>query len=198
MIELEKKRLREVFRKKRLALTPREIAEKSEQICQNFIKNLLPKIYQNKSNKIFSIYLASGGEVCTRKLVLLFEEKNLPFCYPRIVEKNQPLEFVLAEKNLDFAANKFYQKILEPINGKKISPDFLILPLLAFDQDLSRLGMGGGFFDRTILQLKVENPQLVTIGLGYDFQRHDKLLPIQKTDQKLDFIVTEKNLFLRS
>ena len=108
------------------------------------------------------------------------------------------VEFILAEKNLHFAANQFYPKILEPVNGKKTLPDFLILPLLAFDDDLSRLGMGGGFFDRTIEKLKIEKPNLITIGLAYDFQRAGATLPTENTDQKLDFVVTEKNIFARS
>ena len=234
MADLEKKRLREVFKKQRLALTAAEVEEKSKEICQNFIENLLPRLLESEilkqvqddgvcielqcqshqprhpklvsgsrphnqnPKKTFSLYLASNGEVSTEELAQFFQKNSLAFSYPKIIQKNQPLEFILASHAQQFAASKFYPKILEPISGNKVSPNFLILPLLAFDHNLSRLGMGGGFFDRTILQLKVENPQLVTIGLGYDFQRSRDLLPTEKTDQKLDFIVTEKNIFSRS
>ncbi len=191
-----KPKLREDFRKKRAALTPEEVAKKSAEICQNFIKNLLPRIYFAPSS--FSLYLASANEASPATLAEFFTENKIEFAYPKIIQQNQPLEFILAEKNLDFAANQFYPKILEPINGKKILPDFLILPLLAFDDDLSRLGMGGGFFDRTIEKLKTQKPNVITIGLAYDFQRAGATLPIENTDQKLDFVVTEKNIFARS
>ncbi|MBP7710490.1 MAG: 5-formyltetrahydrofolate cyclo-ligase [Rickettsiales bacterium] len=198
MIELEKTRLREVFKKQRLALTPKEVAEKSAEVCKNFIENLLPKLCSKNSNKTFSLYLPSSGEVSTEALSQFFQKNSLAFSYPKVIQKNQPLEFILCQTNQSFGANKFYPKILEPITGEKVAPSFLILPLVAFDLNLSRLGMGGGFFDRTISQLKVENPQLVTIGLGYDFQRVATILPTEETDQRLDFVVTEKNIFSRS
>lgn len=198
MIELEKTKLRELFKKHRLALTPEEVAEKSQEICKNFITNLLPKIYQKNSDKIFSLYLAAAQEASPKDISQLFKKNSIKFSYPRIIQKNQPLEFILTSRNQSFTANQFYPKILEPTSGKAVLPDFLILPLLAFDRDLSRLGLGGGFFDRTILQLKTQKPGIITIGLAYDFQRAHKLLPVEKTDQKLDFIVTEKNIFLRS
>ena len=196
MIELEKSKLRQIFKQKRLALTPEEVAEKSQEICQNFISNLLPKIYQK--NLTFSLYLASSNEASSAALAKFFQENQIDFSYPKILQKNQPLEFILATKGSRFAANKFYPQLLEPIDGEKVLPDFLILPLLAFDADLSRLGMGGGFFDRSIAQLKIAKLQIITIGLAYEFQRARETLPTENTDQKLDFIVTEKNIFARS
>jgi len=190
-----KSELRKIFKEKRRALKAEEVTKKSAEICQNFITNLLPKIYQNNSEKIFSLYLEAANEVSTEVIKENFLENKILFSYPKIIQKNHPLEFILAEENLRFATNQFYPKISEPINGKKILPDFLILPLLAFDDNLSRLGMGGGFFDRTIKFLKNHNSEIITIGLAYEFQRSEKTLPIDNTDQKLDFIVTEKSIF---
>lgn len=194
----DKSRLREIFRKKRSTLTKEEVAEKSQQINQNFIKNLLPKIYQRNSAKIFALYLASGNEVKTELIAEHFQKNQINFSYPKIFKKNQPLEFILAKKNQKFSANNFYKKILEPDSGEKILPDLIILPLLAFDPYRSRLGMGGGFFDRTIDFLKNQKSPIITIGLGYEFQRLDEALPIEITDQRLDFIVTEKMIFSAS
>ena len=67
------------------------------------------------------------------------------------------------------------------------------MPLLAFDSKLSRLGMGGGFFDRTIEFLKQEKP-IITIGLAYDFQDFRGNLPVEESDQKVDFIVTQTRI----
>ena len=144
MIELEKQRLRKTFKEQRSALTPDVVENKSKEICQNFISNLLPKIYYNlnhqsleEEQKIFSVYLSSQNEPSCSDIVQPFKKNLIPFSYPKIIQKNQPLEFVLASKNQKFSANKFYPKILEPITGEKILPDFLILPLLAFDTYLS-------------------------------------------------------------
>jgi 5-formyltetrahydrofolate cyclo-ligase len=197
-IETEKSKLREIFKQKRSSLSGEEVIKKSQQINQNFIENLLPKIYQKNSDKIFSLYLPSGNEVATTLLSEHFKKNKIKISYPRILKKNYPLEFILADKNQQFSPNKFFSKILEPISGEKILPDFLILPLLAFDANLSRLGMGGGFFDRTIQNLKTHKSEIITIALAYDVQRLHTNLPITKTDQRLDFIVTEKNIFSAS
>ncbi len=197
-IETEKSKLREVFKQKRSSLSREEVAKKSQQINQNFIENLLPKIYQKNSDKIFSLYLPSGNEVTTNLIAEHFKKNKIKFSYPKIFKKNHPLEFILADENQQFAPNKFFPKILEPISGEKILPDFLILPLLTFDADLSRLGMGGGFFDRTIQNLKTRKSEIIAIALAYDVQRLCRNLPIEKTDQRLDFIVTEKNIFSAS
>lgn len=196
-IEIEKSKLREIFKQKRSSLSREEVVKKSQQINQNFIENLLPKIYQKDSNKIFSLYISSGNEVTTNLIAEHFKKNKIKFSYPKISKKNHPLEFILADKNQQFAPNNFFP-ILEPISGEKILPDFLILPLLAFDADLSRLGMGGGFFDRTIQNLKTHKSKIITIAIAYDVQRLRENLPVEKTDQRLDFIVTEKNIFSAS
>lgn len=197
-IAAEKIRLRQEFKSKRAALLPEEVLEKSRLINENFISNLLPKIYQKNSGKIFSIYFPSNNEVATDLIARHFEKNKIEFSYPKITEKNQPLKFILAESGAQFVPNKFFSKLFEPAQGKEIFPDYIILPLLAFDQNLSRLGMGGGFFDRTIQYLKSQKPEIITIGLAYYEQRARQILPIDKTDQRLDFIVTEKRIFLAS
>lgn len=198
MMKAEKSKLRQDFKQKRSALNSFEVQEKSQKICQNFIKNLLPKIYQKNSDKIFSLYLAANNEADPSTICEYFVKNLVKFSYPKITKTNSHLEFILSSTAPDFVPNKIYSKILEPKNGEAVFPDFIILPLLAFDLDLSRLGMGGGFFDRTISKLKVAKPNLITIGLAYDFQRFHHTLPTENTDQKLDFIATESRIFLRS
>ena len=56
--------------------------------------------------------------------------------------------------------------------------------------------MGGGFFDRTIQHLRSQNSQLITIGLAYDFQEFDELLPINNKDEKLNIVITNNEFFL--
>jgi 5-formyltetrahydrofolate cyclo-ligase len=195
IIDEEKTALRKVFKNRRAALSAYDVKEKSQRINQNFIKNLLPKICKKNSEKVFSLYLHSGNEVTTSLIAQHFFEKQIKFSYPKIISKDHPLDFIQATKDMAFELNNFYPKILEPISGEKIFPDFIILPLLAFDSDLSRLGMGGGFFDRTINYLKSEKPEIFVIGLAYDIQRADDKLPKENTDQRLDFIVTEEKIF---
>lgn len=192
---MSKSELRKIFRDKRKALSAREVEMKSEEISQNFLENILPKIYPKNSDQVFSLYLASGNEVSTKSIARYFQQNQIRFSYPRIIAQNHALDFALYDQNTKFTTNKFYPNILEPEEGEKILPDFLIMPLVAFDADLSRLGMGGGFFDRTIEFLKKRKSQITTIGLAYDFQESREPLPLDNNDCALDFIATEKKVF---
>ena len=67
-----------------------------------------------------------------------------------------------------------------------------MVPLVAFDKDLNRIGYGGGFYDRYINKIK-KNKKVITIGLAYSFQELKKI-PTNKYDFKLDHIVTNKGI----
>ncbi len=194
-MDINKNNLRKNFKTKRSNLSSKEVEIFSNQISENFIKNLLPEICQTNNSQIFSLYISANKEVDTNSIKKYFIDKNISFCYPKIVERNSPLDFILYQKDQELTFNKYFKSIEEPIDGTKTFPNIIILPLLAFDLNLSRLGMGGGFFDRTISSLKKQNSKIITIGLAYDFQRSYNLLPFENTDQKLDFIVTQKTIF---
>ena len=72
----------------------------------------------------------------------------------------------------------------------------MLVPLVAFDGAGNRLGMGGGFYDRTFAYLRTravwKRPQL--IGVAYEFQRLEAL-PVQTWDIPLQGIATEKRLY---
>lgn len=191
----EKNNLRKIFKEKRLALSQDEVEKKSEIICDNFIKNLLPNLLKHNKNGIFAVYLNSYNEVSTKKIIDYFIENEIKFCYPKIVEKNSHLEFILHNKNQEFEKNIFFEKIIEPKNGEKILPDFLLIPLVAFDKNCNRLGMGGGFFDRTLYHFKTQNHKNTTIGLAYDFELFSDNIPTENSDESLDFIVSQSNIF---
>jgi 5-formyltetrahydrofolate cyclo-ligase len=76
-----------------------------------------------------------------------------------------------------------------PVEGAWVEPEVVIVPLVAFDARGYRLGYGGGFYDRTLEGLRARRP---TIAVGFAFDAQETAgVPIEETDQKLDFIVTE-------
>ena len=81
--------------------------------------------------------------------------------------------------------------IPETISKKKVNPGILLVPLVAFDNQLNRLGYGGGYYDRYISKFE-DNDNMIKIGIGFSFQKV-KSLPINKYDKKLNFIITEKD-----
>ena len=116
-----------------------------------------------------------------------FEKLNYLISLPRIKEGSQMNFFDWSTKD-PLVINKY--GIPEPISKKKRYPDILLVPLVAYDKNLNRIGYGGGFYDRYIKKLK-KIKKVITIGLAYSFQKVKKI-PINKYDIKLDFVITEK------
>ena len=86
-----------------------------------------------------------------------------------------------------FIVNKL--GIPEPFkSSNKIIPDLIFVPLVGYDDNLNRLGYGGGFYDR---YFEKNSRKIFKIGLAFSFQKIKKL-PVNKFDKKLDRIITEK------
>ena len=88
--------------------------------------------------------------------------------------------------------NKF--GILEPKNSKKkIIPDLILVPLVAFDSHLNRIGYGKGYYDRNLRKINKIKKNVISLGIAYSFQKCQKI-PVSKYDFKLDYIFTEKGI----
>lgn len=77
-----------------------------------------------------------------------------------------------------------------PESLPEITPEVLIVPLVAFDAQLNRLGYGGGYYDRTLQMLRRNRP-VVAIGLAWEVQRLEAI-PAEPFDQPLDMVVTDR------
>ena len=82
--------------------------------------------------------------------------------------------------------------IPEPNLKKKVFPDVLIVPLVGFDKNKFRLGYGGGYYDRYINKV-LNFKKVLTVGFAFSFQEL-KSIPVNKFDQKLDIILTDKKI----
>lgn len=74
-----------------------------------------------------------------------------------------------------------------PATGERLSPQLLLIPCVGIDAQRYRLGYGGGFYDRTLAQLKVKP---VTVGVAFDCTRVPSIGP-QPHDVRLDLVITE-------
>ena len=134
-------------------------------------------------------YYPSNYEIDDLDILDLLEKKNFKVSLPIIKKENQ-MNFYSWSRNDPLKINKF--GIPEPVSSKIFYPDILLVPLVAYDSSLNRLGYGGGYYDRYIE--KIEKIKKVTkIGLAFSFQKISSI-PINQYDKKLDFIVTEKEI----
>ena len=109
-----------------------------------------------------------------------------------MIKRGQPLAFRQWQSGDALVKRKW--GILEPIDSRpaNLTPDVLLLPLLAFDSAGWRLGYGGGFYDRTLAKLRSRRPVLA-IGLAFDQQEVDAV-PHSAYDERLDMILTPTGL----
>ena len=84
--------------------------------------------------------------------------------------------------------------ILEPKNTKKeIVPDLLLVPLVAFDSELNRIGYGKGYYDRSLEKISKIRKSAISLGIAYSFQEC-RSIPTNKHDFKLNYIFTERGI----
>ena len=147
---------------------------------------------KNFKGKIFGGYYPYNYEVNVLEILKKFENQKYLISLPK-VKNNSFMNFFTWSQNDPLIINKY--GIPEPVSSKIVYPDVLLVPLVAFDKKLNRLGYGGGFYDRYLKRIK-NIKKTIIIGLAYSFQKVKKI-PINKNDIKLDFIVTEKKVKMR-
>ena len=80
-------------------------------------------------------------------------------------------------------------------NRPELVPDLMLVPMLAYDGKLNRLGYGGGFYDRTLASLADTGNTVSAIGVAYDDQKVDSV-PTGLFDQRLDGVLTPSGLII--
>jgi 5-formyltetrahydrofolate cyclo-ligase len=134
-------------------------------------------------------YYPSNYEIDDLDILDILEKKNFKISIP-VIKKNNQMNFCKWSRNDPLKINKF--GIPEPVSTKISYPDILLIPLVAFDSNLNRLGYGGGFYDRYIGKIE-KSKKVIKIGLAFSFQKISSI-PINQYDRRLDFIITEKEI----
>ena len=141
------------------------------------------------TSKIIGGYYPVNFEIDDLELLRKFKKKNFNISLP-IIKKNFQMDFYAWSFSEPLKINKY--GIPEPESKNIVYPDVLLIPLVAFDKNLNRLGYGGGYYDRLIKKLS-KKKNIIKIGLAFSIQEIDKV-PINMYDQKLDYIVTNKHI----
>lgn len=143
-----------------------------------------------------AFYLANDREIDPAPLLTL-AHKSGKNCYLPKIGRDRSLEFVRYRPGDPLLKNRY--GIPEPCTQREIiNPgklDMILLPLVAFDRYGGRLGMGGGFYDRSLESPAGRRSEkgIELVGLGYAFQEHEKL-ELEDWDVRLTAIATEKFL----
>jgi 5-formyltetrahydrofolate cyclo-ligase len=148
--------------------------------------------------KRVGIYLANDGEIDPSTIIDICLKSSkkcfLPVIHPLKINR---LHFAPYNERSQLIANRF--DIMEPrLKYSKIAPawslDVILMPLVGFDRRGNRLGMGGGFYDRTLaFTARGQRPAPLLVGLAHSFQELKKISP-QPWDIPVDIIITEKEI----
>ncbi len=186
--------IRQLKRAQRCTLSASVQWQHSKSLCQNASKE---KIYRSSKNIAF--YLANDGEIDPSQLLehARFLGKNIYL--PILSPVKNSLYFAPYQADGQLKLNRFDipEPVCHPSEWKTARQlDLLFLPLVAFDLSGNRMGMGGGFYDRTLAYLQHRHywRKPVLIGLAHEIQKIGQL-DSQRWDIPLDFIITEELIY---
>ena len=179
--ELSKTCLRRQYLAQRALLGEKE-RRAAARIVAGAALEILPE-----QTQIAAVYFPVGSELDVLPLVDALRRRNVAVCLPVVVKKNAPLIFRLFDSEKTLVPNAF--NIPEPpTEAPVLIPNAVFAPLTAFDRRGSRLGYGGGYYDRT---LKAFQTKPFFAGVAFSIQECAEI-PCEKTDFPLDCIITEK------
>lgn len=193
---MNKTEIRQKVRQSRRALS----ASQRRLAAHNLLRNLRQFSHFQHSQHI-AIYLTNDGEIDTSILIKDLKQRGKTLYLPVMQPcKKGYLNFVRWHASTRMVKNRF--NIAEPVAVKEeVIPtaflELICLPLVAFDEQGNRLGMGGGFYDRSLAFMADAGNKPALLGLAYELQKIDSL-PTEPWDIPLDAIATDKKLYLFS
>ena len=156
----------------------------------NLIFKLIRKHF-HKKKIIIAGYYPSNYEVNTLNFLEEASKKKFKIVLP-VIKSSNKMSFKPWIFKEPLYVNKF--GILEPNNlGKEIIPDLIMVPLVAFDRKLNRIGYGKGYYDRSLQKINKIKKKTITLGIAYSFQKC-ATIPTNKYDFKLNYVFTEQGI----
>ncbi|GAB5469470.1 MAG: hypothetical protein Kilf2KO_25000 [Rhodospirillales bacterium] len=156
-----------------------------------FLEHLL-KVEALPPGTAISAYWPMGSEIDVRPAVQHLHDDGHRIVLPVMQGAGRPLLFKVWQPGEALQPGAYGTS--EPLDEAEFAvPEVLIVPLLAFDRKGYRLGYGGGFYDRTLAELR-RLGHIMAIGAAFAAQEVARV-PRDATDLALDWVVTEREAF---
>ncbi len=184
--------LRQMLRERR-----RSLALEQQEQARCALVDILTKLELFVACEHVALYLANDGEICPQRVAEWLWQQGKT-CYLPVLDIEKPhfLKFVEYHSTTTLVKNRFGIPEPEPDNAKAISPDALdlvLMPLTGFDTQGERLGMGGGFYDRTF-EFTRNAAKPLLIGLAHECQKVEQI-PVAEWDVPLAGIATDQGYY---
>ena len=141
---------------------------------------------------IVSAFWPMGSEIDPRPLMERLHAEGIAIGLPVVVAKGAPLLFRRWRPGARLVPGGFKTEVPSP-EEPELTPNLLIVPLLAFDRQGYRLGYGGGFYDRTLTKLRAAGGDVMAVGFAYA-GKEVEAVPHADYDQRLDWLATEHSM----
>lgn len=184
-LEKTKAALRDEVTKKRVAV--HHMARERVSIA---VRDLFFSTIPLQPQSVVAGYWPLTGEVDTVPLLYQLFDKGHSVALPVVTDHHAPLIFRAWSPDMNLAEGYAGTRV-PPTDSPALQPDFIIVPLVAFDRAGYRLGYGGGFYDRTLNAMRRTRP-ITAIGIAYAVQQVP-LVPHDGSDAKLDWVITEES-----
>ena len=183
-----------------IAKRKRKLISLNSEDKNTFLKNInycLDRVFSIENTvKEVGLYYPIFNEISPLVFIKYFKDNNITTALPVVDSNSNSMVFKkwLKKEKLQKSHIGTYEPLL---TNKTIFPQIIVVPMLTFDRKLNRLGYGAGYYDKLISNLKryfdKKQKNFITIGLAYS-EQETKSIPYESHDQKLDFIVTEKEI----
>lgn len=190
----DRKELRRTLRARRSSLDAASREHAAAALCERIV---LLDCYRKARH--LAAYVAVGGEMDPGPLLRAALAQGKQVYLPRIPPQHPGLlQFFSWSPGAALPLNRLGIPEPEAAEGARIAADRLdlvLVPLLAFDAQGHRLGMGGGYYDRSFAFVKTRAQHPTLLGVAYEFQRLEHLAQ-ESWDVPLDGVVTEQRCYL--
>lgn len=138
---------------------------------------------------VVALYFPINDELNTEPLAAALVEKEIAIALPVTKGRKAPLVFRRYTPG-DALVPGAYGEMTPDEDAGTVTPHIIVTPLLAFTLGGERLGYGGGYYDRTLADLRKAG-EVLAVGYAYGEQEVDALPP-DPLDERLDWVVTER------
>ena len=183
-----------------IAKRKRKLISLNSEDKNTFLKNInycLDRVFSIENTiKEVGLYYPIFNEISPLVFIKYFKDNNITTALPVVDINSNSMVFKkwFKKEKLQKSHIGTYEPLL---TNKTIFPQIIVVPMLTFDRKLNRLGYGAGYYDKLISTIKryfdKKQKNFITIGLAYS-EQETKSIPYESHDQKLDFIVTEKEI----
>jgi len=185
-----KEELRVSIRERLRALPAEEIAWKSYQLCNALLEQ---KVWREA--RIVALFASLPTEPVVEFLWDSIREDGKKACYPKVNGENLSLISVSDPTELVASRWQLREPVMREPNLQSLEKiDLILVPGLAFSRNGERIGRGGGFYDRLLVN---DHLRARKIGVCFDIQVF-RDLPLESHDIRMDEIATESGVFQRS